>query len=354
MEKISVTKTSNPRKKPQGGNIPFGVYFTDHMFIMNYSQGKGWHDPRIVPYGPFEIDPASKVLHYAQEIFEGLKSYRGANGKSRLFRVKDNFKRLNLSCERLSIPQLDEKLAVEAVKMLVDLDKDWFPDEADTSLYIRPFIFATDRCIGVHSSKNYIFSIIMCPVGSYYPEGISPTKILIEQEDVRAVKGGTGVAKTGGNYAASLRAGERAERMGYSQVLWLDGVERKYIEEVGAMNVFFVIDGQVVTPELSGSILEGITRDSSIKLLESWGIPVAQRRISVDELLDAAESGRLQEAFGTGTAAVISPIGEIRYNDTPHIINNGEIGELSQRLYDELTGLQWGTREDPFGWTMEF
>jgi len=340
------------KPKPTGP-VAFGTYMTDHMFLMNYETGKGWFDPRIVPYAPFQIDPACMVLHYAQEIFEGMKAYRDPNGEIRLFRPEENFKRMNRSCERMCIPELNVEDCVEAVKALVNVEKDWVPTEKDTSLYIRPFIIATDNHIGVHASHTYLFAIIVCPVGSYYPEGLAPVKIMIEEEDVRAVRGGTGFTKCGGNYAASLRAGDRAEKLGYSQVLWLDGVERKYIEEVGAMNVLFEINGEIVTPELSGSILPGITRKSCLELLRSWGYTVTERKISVDELITAARDGSLEEAFGSGTAAVVSPIGELYYQGEHFTVSGGEIGPVAQKLYDQLTGIQWGRCEDPFGWSVK-
>lgn len=339
------------KPKPTGP-VEFGTYMTDHMFLMNYETGKGWFDPRIVPYGPFQIDPACMVLHYAQEIFEGMKAYRDPDGEIRLFRPEENFRRMNRSCERMCIPPVDVDDCVEAVKALVRVERDWVPTEKDTSLYIRPFIFATDRHIGVHASHSYLFAIIVCPVGSYYPEGLAPVKIMIEEEDVRAVRGGTGFTKCGGNYAASLRAGDRAEKLGYSQVLWLDGVERKYIEEVGAMNVLFKINGEIVTPALSGSILPGITRMSCLELLRSWGYTVTERRISVDELVSAARDGSLEEAFGSGTAAVVSPIGELNYHGERFEVSGGRIGPVTQRLYDQLTGIQWGRCEDPYGWSV--
>ena len=354
MEEIKVTLTQNPKQKPDYSNLGFGNYFTDHMFLMNYTDGIGWHDPRIVPYGPLPIDPAAMVLHYAQEIFEGLKAYHTADGRTLLFRPWDNYERLNISGERLCIPPLDVEFAVKATKQLVDLDRSWIPTAPGTSLYIRPFIFATDAHVGVHASHTYLFVIILSPVSAYYASGLNPVSIMIENEDVRAVRGGMGYTKTGGNYAASLRAGERAAKEGFSQVLWLDGVERKYIEEVGAMNVFFKIDGKVVTPSLeAGSILSGITRRSCIALLKDWGMPVEERRLSVEELTEAAATGRLEEAWGSGTAAVISPIGLLAYEGKRYEINKGEIGPVSQQLYDRLTGIQWGKEPDKFGWTTE-
>lgn len=290
------------------------------------------------------------VFHYAQEVFEGLKAYRNPQGKVQLFRPLENVRRMNNSCERMCIPQLDEETALSAIEQLVELEADWVPSKPGTSLYIRPFIIATTPTLGVHAAHNYIFAIICCPVGSYYKEGINPVRIYVESRDVRAVRGGTGYAKCGGNYAASIRAGEQAEKQGYAQVLWLDGVERKYIEEVGSMNVLFKINGTVVTPALTGSVLPGITRKSCLELLRSWGVPVEERLITAQELFDAAEAGALEEAFGSGTAAVVSPIGEMGWNDRHVVVNGGQIGPLTQRLYDTLTGIQWGTQPDPFGW----
>ena len=351
---IKIERTKTPKKKPDENALGFGNYYTDHMFIMNYDEGEGWHDPRIVPYAPFELDPAAMVLHYAQEVFEGLKAYRSPNGEILLFRPDKNMERLNRSNDRLCIPQIDEAFAVEAIKTLVRVDEDWIPHAEGTSLYIRPFIFATDAHVGVHPAHHLIFSIILSPVGAYDPEGLNPVKIYVEDQLVRAVKGGVGFTKTGGNYATSLKAQDIAEKLGYTQVLWLDGVERKYVEEVGTMNVFFVLDGEVVTPSLeTGSILSGITRMSCVDILKDWGYNVSERRISVDELVKAYDEGRLLEAFGSGTAAVISPIGELRVGDKVMEINHGEIGELSQKLYDELTGIQWGKRPDKFGWTVK-
>ena len=351
MSEIRIMRTDKPKAKPEIDGIPFGTYFSDHMFLMDYHLGQGWVDPRIVPYGPLTLEPSAMVLHYAQEIFEGLKAYRTAEGKIQLFRPIDNIRRMNDSADRLCIPRVPEDLFMDALKTLVQVDQDWVPSKPDTSLYIRPFIIATDPHVGVHAAHNYIFCIITCPVGSYYPEGLNPVRIAIESRDVRAVRGGTGFAKCGGNYAASLRASEVAAKKGFSQVLWLDGVEQKYIEEVGAMNVMFKINGKIVTPSLAkGSVLPGITRRSALELLRDWGYTVEERDISVDELVDAAESGALEEGWGTGTAAVISPIGEINYLDKSHIMGGGGIGPLTQKLYDTLTGIQWGKLPDPKGW----
>ncbi|MDD7675900.1 MAG: branched-chain amino acid aminotransferase [Eubacteriales bacterium] len=349
---ISITKTTHPAVKPDSSCLEFGKFFTDHMFIMDYDRSSGWHDARIVPFGKIELHPACTALHYGSEIFEGLKAYRKADGSVQLFRPIENVRRMNRSAERLCLPQIPEEDALEILTRFVSFEQDWVPSAPGTSLYIRPFMYGNDETLGVHSVKHATFMIITSPVGAYYKEGINPVKIMIESEDVRAVRGGTGEAKCGGNYAASNRAGEKAEEKGYSQVLWLDGVERKYIEEVGAMNVMFKIDGEIVTPQLTGSILPGITRKSCVELLRSEGYRVSERRISVDELEAAIDSGKLEEAWGTGTAAVISPIGELCYKGKKAVINSGKIGPVTAHLYDTLTGIQWGTLEDKFGWTM--
>ena len=350
---ITITKTTAPKAKPDESALGFGKIFTDHMFMMDYNKETGWTNARIVPFENLSIHPASTVLHYGSEIFEGLKAYRRADGKVQLFRPIENIRRMNRSAERLCLPELPEEEALEVLLKFVEVEQDWTPSSDGTSLYLRPFLFGNDESLGVHAVANATFVIIASPVGSYYPEGINPVKIMIEAEDVRAVKGGTGYAKCGGNYAASNRAGERAAQQGYSQVLWLDGVERKYIEEVGAMNVMFKIDGEVVTPMLSGSILPGITRMSCLEVLRAQGYKVSERLLSIDELEEAMESGKLEEAWGCGTAAVISPIGELCYKGKKYAVNNGEIGETTQFLYDTLTGIQWGKTEDKFGWVVE-
>lgn len=348
---ITVTKTTTPKEKPDSSILGFGKYFTDHMFIMDYSNEEGWHDARIVPFANLSIHPASTVLHYGSEIFEGMKAYRRADGQVQLFRPLENIRRMNRSAERMCLPQIPEDIALEVLNEFVSLEKDWTPSAPGTSLYLRPFMFGNDETLGVHAVHNATYIIIASPVGSYYKEGINPVKIMIESDDVRAVRGGTGEAKCGGNYAASNRAGQRAETKGYSQVLWLDGVHRKYIEEVGAMNVMFKINGEIVTPMLSGSILPGITRKSCIEVLKNNGYNVSERLLSIDELEAAMENGTLEEAWGCGTAAVISPIGELCYKDKKFTINNGKIGEVSQFLYDTLTSIQWGKIEDTYGWT---
>ena len=349
---IKITRTATPKAKPTDETkLGFGKKFSDHMFVMDYTEGEGWHDARIVPYGPFELDPATVVFHYAQEIFEGMKAYRTADDTVQLFRPDCNAKRFQDSADRLCIPKIPVEDYIQAVEALVDVDRDWVPHTDGASLYIRPFIFANDVGLGVHASKHYIFCIICAPSGAYYAEGINPVRIYVEDEYIRAAPGLTGFTKCGGNYAASIKAGELAEERGFSQVLWLDGVERKYVEEGGGMNVMFKIAGTVVTPMLTGSILPGITRKSCIELLKSWGVPVEERLLSVDELFEAAKNGTLEEAWCVGTAAVISPIGELAWNEETFEVNQNRIGALSQRLYDELTGIQWGTRPDPFGWT---
>lgn len=351
MMNIRIERTTHPAIKPDSHDLGFGKIFTDHMFMMDYSPEQGWHDARIVPFGPLSLHPACTALHYGAEIFEGLKAYRRPDGEVQLFRPTENIRRMNQSAERLCLPQIPEEDALEALTAFVRLEKDWTPSAEGTSLYLRPFMLGNDQTLGVHTIHRALFVIIASPVGSYYPEGINPVRIMIEDRDVRAVRGGTGYAKCGGNYAASTRAGERAEEKGYSQVLWLDGVERKYIEEVGAMNVMFKIDGKIITPALTGSILPGITRKSCIEILGKEGNPVVERLLSVEELVAAMHNGTLEEAWGCGTAAVISPIGELCYKDEKYIVNNGKIGTVTHHLYDTLTGIQWGRTADPFGWT---
>ena len=347
---IKITKTNTPGVMPSEDKLGFGKTFSDHMFIMDYTRGIGWHDARIVPFGNISLHPASTVLHYGAEIFEGLKAYRTAEGNVQLFRPMENIKRMNTSADRMCLPLIDEQDMLEILTTFVKLEERWVPKSFGTSLYLRPFMFGNDETLGVHTVAHATFMLIASPSGSYYAEGINPVKIMIESEDVRAVRGGTGYAKCGGNYAASTRAGERAAQKGYTQVLWLDGVERKYIEEVGAMNVMFKLDGKIVTPALTGSILPGITRKSCIEVLKSMGYEVEERLLSVDELVDAMKTGRLEEAWGCGTAAVVSPIGKLMYEDVEYEINGGAIGEVTAKLYDTLTGIQWGKCEDPYGW----
>ncbi|MBY0052716.1 branched-chain amino acid aminotransferase [Brevibacillus agri] len=350
---LTITRTAHKKEKPALDKLGFGVHFTDHMFTMDYTEGKGWHDPQIVPYAPLSLDPAAMVFHYGQAIFEGLKAYRNKEGKVLLFRPDQNFKRMNRSLERMSMPQVDEEFMVAALKQLVALEKEWIPAESGMSLYIRPFVIATEPCFGVRASHTYKLIIVLSPVGAYYANGMEPVKIYVENKYVRAVRGGTGNAKVAGNYAGALKAQAEAKEKGYEQVLWLDGVENKYIEEVGSMNVFFKVGDEVWTPALNGSILEGITRDSTIQLLQDWGIPVVEKRISVEDLYEAHKNGQLEEAFGTGTAAVISPIGDLNWNGHQMIINGEKTGPLTTRLYETMTGIQYGEREDKFGWSVE-
>lgn len=351
---IKIEKTMNPKPIPGPENpLVFGTIFTDHMYVMEYSTEKGWHDPAIMPYQPITLDPSAMVFHYGQEMFEGLKAYKTEDGRILLFRPDKNAERAVNSNRRLMIPEIPVDDFINGVKTLVELDQAWIPTKEGTSLYVRPFVIATDPFLGVRPSHTYKFIIILSPVGAYYPEGLNPVKIWIEDEFVRAVRGGIGEAKAGGNYVASMAAQVKAHEEGYSQVLWLDGVERKYIEEVGAMNIFFKINGTVVTPVLNGSILPGVTRNTCIELCKEWGLPVEERRISVDELEEAARTGALEEVWGTGTAAVISPVGHLRYVNDVFQIGDGGIGEISQRLYDTVTGIQLGKIEDTHGWTME-
>jgi len=350
---ITVTLAAEKKPKPDPSKLEFGKVFTDHMFIMDYTVEDGWHNAQILPYQPITLDPASVIFHYGQAVFEGMKAYLTKEDKVLLFRPEKNMERLNKSNERLCIPEIDEDFALDALKQLINIDKDWIPSGEGTSLYIRPFVISTQPFLGVAASISYKFMIILSPVGSYYKEGVKPVKIFVENEYVRAVAGGTGSAKTAGNYASSLKAQQVASQKGYSQVLWLDGVEKKYVEEVGAMNVFFKIGDEVVTPVLNGSILEGVTRRSVLDLLKHWDIPVVERKISVEEIFEAHKKGELKEAFGTGTAAVISPIGEFLWNETSITLNGGETGELAKKIYDTLTNIQNGRAEDPFGWTVE-
>ena len=348
-----VTRTDKPKSKPDPDTLQFGVVMTDHMFIMEYTEGKGWHDGKIIPYGPLSLEPAAAVFHYGQEMFEGLKAYRTKEGKVLLFRPDMNAKRTNNTNIRMCMPEIDEELFIEAIKAVVNVDKDWIPEKKGTSLYVRPFMIADEPFLGVRAAKHFLFMVILCPVGPYYASGLKPTKLLVEDEYVRAAHGGVGFAKVGGNYGASLKAQDKAHAMGCDQVLWLDGVERKYVEEIGTSNAFFLIDGEIITPPIIGTILPGVTRDSAIALLSKWGYKVTERRITVDEVFAAGKSGKLLEMFATGTAAVVSPVGELVWKGESIIINNKEIGALSQRLYDELYGIQTGVTQDTMGWTVE-
>ena len=347
---IKITKRTDLKQKPDPKHLVFGTEFTDHMFTMDYSEDKGWHNAQIVPYGPIALEPSAMVLHYAQEVFEGLKAYRTSEGNIQFFRPQENFARMNRSCKRMCIPEIDEAFALEAMKKLVEIDQDWVPSEPGTSLYVRPFVFATDSYIGVHVSKTYKFIIILSPVGAYYATGLKPAMMHIEKVYARTVVGGTGEAKCGGNYAGSLAATAKAHEEGFEETLWLDGATRKNIEEVGSCNIMFRIDGKFITPALTGTILPGITRKSIIELLKSWGETVEERVISVDEFVELYHQGKVEEVFGTGTAAVVSPIGTLEYNGETMVFNNNEIGEYTQKIYDTLCGIQTGRVADKMGW----
>jgi len=354
MQDIRFVPATSFKKKPEDpAKMGFGKLFTDYMFVMDYETGKGWHDARIEPYQNFQMDPATAVLHYGQAIFEGLKAYRRDDGGIQLFRPQANFARMNRSAERMAIPKFDEEVALKGLLKLVEIEKDWVPAGKGTSLYIRPTIIATDPFLGVHASHTYRFFIIVSPSGAYYTSGLAPVNIYVEDNYVRAVRGGVGFAKAAGNYAASLRAAEIAAEKGYTQVLWLDGVEQKYVEEVGAMNMMFVIDGKIVTPMLNGSILSGITRDSVLTLAKDAGLTVEERKVSIDEIVEGAKNGRVTEAFGTGTAAVVSPVGTLCYSGECVTFGNGSIGKYTRHFYDTLTGIQYGRLPDPHGWIVK-
>jgi branched-chain amino acid aminotransferase len=351
-EPIRISQASVKKTKPRDSDLTFGTVFTDHMFVMDFQEEKGWYDPRIEPYGPIALDPAAAVLHYAQAVFDGLKAFRGRDGRVRLFRPQKHVERLVQSSQRLCIPPLDPELALKSLVTLVGMEKDWVPSTVGTSLYVRPTIIASEPFLGVRPAKSYIYYVILSPVGAYYPEGINPVKILVVDQYVRAVEGGVGGAKTGVNYAASLYAAEEAKHSGFTQVLWLDGRERKYIDEVGTMNIMLKIGDEVVTPPLSGTILAGVTRDSALTLMRDWGLRVSERPVTIDEVASAARKGTLQEVWGTGTAAVISPVGELAYQGERIVVNEGKIGKLTQRLYDAIVGIQYGTAPDTRGWTV--
>jgi branched-chain amino acid aminotransferase len=351
-EPIRISQATVKKTKPRDSELTFGTVFTDHMFIMDFQEEKGWYDPRIEPYGPIALDPAAAVLHYAQAVFDGLKAFRGRDGRVRLFRPQKHVERLVQSSQRLCIPPLDPELALKSLVTLVGMEKDWVPSTVGTSLYVRPTIIASEPFLGVRPAKSYIYYVILSPVGAYYPEGINPVKILVVDKYVRAVEGGVGGAKTGVNYAASLYAAEEAKHAGFTQVLWLDGRERKYIDEVGTMNIMLKLGDEVVTPPLSGTILAGVTRDSALTLMRDWGLRVSERPVTIDEVASAARKGTLEEVWGTGTAAVISPVGELAYRGERIVVNEGKIGKLTQRLYDAIVGIQYGTAPDTRGWTV--
>ena len=349
---ISITRAASPKTKPKDAELGFGTEFTDHMFLMDFQEEKGWYDPRIEPYGPFSLDPATAVLHYGQGLFEGLKAFRGTDGTIRLFRPQKHVERLNVTARRMCIPTIEPDMVLKSWTTLVDVDRDWVPAALGTSLYLRPTIVASEPFLGVRPAKSYLYFVILSPVGAYYPEGMNPVKIMVVDKYVRAVPGGLGQAKTSANYAASLYAAEEAKHEGFTQVLWLDGVHRKYIEEVGTMNIMLKIGDEVITPPLAGTILAGVTCDSALALMREWGLRVSERPVTIDEVTEAAERGTLAEVWGTGTAAVISPVGELAYQGRRIVINGGRIGPLTQRLYDAIVAIQYGTAPDPRRWTV--
>ena len=350
-EPIRITRTTHKKDKPKDKDLAFGNVFTDHMFVADFEEEKGWYDPRVEPYGPFPLDPATAVLHYGQSLFEGLKAFRGRDGKIRLFRPDKHVARLNRTAERMCIPPVDPDLILRSWTTLVDVDRDWAPSSVGTSLYIRPTIIASEPFLGVRPAKEYLYYVIVSPVGPYYPEGLAPTRIKVIENYVRAVAGGLGEAKTSANYAASLYAAEEAKHEGFTQVLWLDGVEHRWIEEVGTSNIMLKIADEVITPPLGGTILAGVTRDTALALLKSWGVRVSERRITIDEVVTAADKGTLQEVWATGTAAVISPVGELAFKGRRIVVNQGKIGATAQKLYDTIVAIQYGEAPDPHGWT---
>jgi len=351
MADFPITRTTTPKQKPADDRLSFGKVLTHHMFLMNYDEGKGWHSPRIVPYGPLSLDPATTVLHYGQAIFDGLKAFRGPDGQIRLFRADRHAARLNRSARIMCMPEMPVDIIRQSFDALVGVDADWVPRLPGTSLYLRPTVIATDVMLGVHPAHSYLYFLILSPVGSYYTEGVKPVRILASDSHVRAVKGGLGEAKTAANYAASLSGQQDAAAAGYTQVLYLDGVHRKYLDEVGTMNIMLRIGEEVITPPLAGTILDGVTRNSALQLMRDWGLKVSERPISIDEIIEASRAGTLREMWGTGTAAVVSPVGTLGYRGQDITINGGETGELTRKLYDAIVGIQYGQTNDPHGWT---
>jgi branched-chain amino acid aminotransferase len=351
MSEFPITRSPAPKTRPADDDLAFGTVFTDHMFVMDFQAGEGWRNPRIVPYAPLSIDPAAAVLHYAQAVFDGLKAFRGDDGTIRMFRAPQHIERLNRSCERLCIPTLDPALVLRSFQALIEVDQAWVPAKRGTALYLRPTVIASEAFLGVRPAHGYTYFLILSPVGPYYAEGINPVKILATDTYVRAVSGGLGAAKTAGNYAASLYAAEEAKKQGFTQVLWLDGVHRKYLDEVGTMNIMVKIGDEIITPPLGGgTILPGVTRDSILTLMRDWGLRVSERQISIDEIFAASRDGTLAEMWGTGTAAVVSPVGELGYKGERITINGGKTGPLTQKLYDTIVNLQYGLGNDAHHW----
>ncbi len=349
MSTLSLTLSSNLKSKPPSTDLGFGQYFTDHLFQMKFSVDKQWHQAEIIPYQNFQIDPGASVLHYGQALFEGMKAFRQTSGDVVLFRPQYNCERLQMGAARLCMEAPPTDLMMSGIRKLVDLDRDWIPKEQGCSLYIRPTLIGTEAFLGVRPSKQYLFYTLLSPVGSYYKEGLNPVSIWVEEKYIRAAPGGLGATKAGANYAASLLAATEARKQGYAQVLWLD-VTHTYVEEVGTMNAFFVIDDEIITPALNGSILAGGVRNSVLEMLRTWGLKVSERQLAIAEVIQASEQGRLKEAFGTGTAAVISPIGELFYKGKKQLINKQKIGPLAQRLYNQITGIQSGDLPDQWNW----
>ncbi|MCI0574251.1 MAG: branched-chain amino acid aminotransferase [Myxococcaceae bacterium] len=347
---IEVQRAETLKPRPSEENLGFGRYFSDHLFRMDYTAERGWHSPRIVPYGPLGVDPAAAVFHYAQAVFDGAKAFRGQDGQVRVFRLTDHCRRLNASAARLCMPTLQQEHLEQSLVELIRVEKSWVPSAPGTALYLRPTIVATEGFLGVRPAERYTYFCIVSPVGSYFAGGQQPVSIWVEEQYTRAAPGGLGAAKAGANYAASLTAAVEAKKRGFAQVLWLDALEHRYIEEVGTMNLFVRIGDEVITPPLDGSFLPGITRESALALLRHWGVRVSERKLSIDELREAHARGELKEVFGTGTAAVISPVGSMGFKDGTLTIGDGKVGEVSQRLYGAITGIQYGTAPDTFGW----
>jgi branched-chain amino acid aminotransferase len=352
--KLDFIKRAALQEKPKDeSKLGFGKIFTDYMLMMKRDAKRGWYYAAIEPFADLHLSPAALVLHYAQEVFEGLKAYHAHDGRILLFRPWENMKRMALSAARLSMVPFDTEFLLASIYELLKVEKDWIPKTPGTSLYIRPTYIGVDPFVGVAAAEEYFLYVILSPVGAYYPQGLAPVDIFVESNYVRTVRGGTGTTKAGANYAISLLAGEEAHHKGFSQVLWLDGIEKTYVEEVGSMNIFFKIDGEIITPALQGSILPGVTRDSIIRLAKDMGIPVSERRISIYEIEEAQENGKLEEVFGSGTAAVVSPVGKLVWGDKTVIVGDGGMGKLTSRFYDTLTGIQYGKLEDTYGWTYE-
>ena len=351
---LTIEQVAKERRKPKPGNetqMIFGVHLTDHLFNMSYDRSQGWHAAKLEPYHAFQMDPASLVFHYGQSVFEGIKAYYGIDGKIRIFRLPDYLKRFNNSARRLCMPEVDEGFLRESIRSLVSLDRDWVPRSRGTALYIRPCMIASEASLGIKVSSRYICFVIACAVGPYYKEGFNPIKIWISDDCVRAVKGGTGEAKAAGNYAGCLLAEHKASEQGYSQVLWLDAIERKYIEEVGSMNIFLMIEDTLITPPLGGSILAGVTRDSILKMAAGLGYRTREKRVSIDEIIECINNGSLKEVFGSGTAAVVSPIKELFYQGRAYNTFDSRRENISRRLFEEITAIQYGEKEDVYGWT---